>query len=148
MKINNLFKSAVLIILFIFSFEVVLFSPTVFPQSIYSVKSNIGGGGTSTPPDDSGNSDTYLYIVVGVIIIALLVWKVINDRKQPKAGDKESPDSTNVSLSTFPSNTFTDPELQLEKIQDQIPFEIFLGFQGNKETIPERSLTFGLKIRL
>jgi hypothetical protein len=148
MSTKRLFKGSVVFLLLIFSFEVFFFSPTVCPQSIYSVESDIGGGGTSTPPDDSGNSDTYLYIVVGVIIVALLVWKVISDRKQPKAGDKDRSDSTNVSLSKFPRRTLSDAELQLKKIQNQIPFEIFLGFQDNERNSLGKNLSIGLKFKL
>ena len=112
------------------------------------MEDNIGGSGSTTTSEDSGNSNTFLYIAAGVIIIGLLVWKVLLDRKQPKAKDEESSDSTNVSLSRFPYKTLSDQELQLEKIQNQIPFEIFVGFKENEKAAFAKNFTLGLKFRL
>ena len=148
MKTSKIFKTAVILTLLIFSFQIVLFSPNVFPQSIKQIEDKIGGGGGSTSSDDSSNDNTFLYIVAGAIVIGLIVWKVFLDKKKPKSKDEIKTDSTKSSLDKSFYKNLSDQELQLDKIQNQIPFEIFLGAQNNAQSIPRNNLSLGLKIKL
>jgi hypothetical protein len=148
MKTGKTFKTAVILTLLIFSFQIVLFSPNVFPQSIKQIEDNIGGSGGSTSSDDSSNDNTFLYIVAGAIVIGLIVWKVFLDKKKPKSKDEIKTDSTKSSLDKSFYKNLSDQELQLEKIQNQIPFEIFLGAQNNAQSILGNNLSLGLKIKL
>ena len=61
MKTSKTFKTAVILTLLIFSFQIVLFSPNVFPQSVKQVEDNIGGSGGSTASEDSSSDNTFLY---------------------------------------------------------------------------------------
>ena len=148
MKTGKTFKTAVILTLLIFSFQIVLFSPNVFPQSIKQIEDKIGGSGGSTSSEDSSNDNTFLYIVAGAIVIGLIVWKVFLDKKKPKSKDEIKTDSTKSSLDKSFYKNLSDQELQLEKIQNQIPFEIFLGAQNNAQSIPGENLSLGLKIKL
>ena len=148
MKTGKTFKTAVILTLLIFSFQIVLFSPNVFPQSIEQIEDKIGGSGGSTSSDDSSNDNTFLYIVAGAIVIGLIVWKVFLDKKKPKSKDEIKTDSTKSSLDKSFYKNLSDQELQLDKIQNQIPFEIFLGAQNNGQSIPGNNLSLGLKIKL
>ena len=148
MKTSKTFKTAVILTLLIFSFQIVLFSPNIFPQSIQQIEDKIGGGGGSTSSDDSSNDNTFLYIVAGAIVIGLIVWKVFLDKKKPKSKDEIKTDSTKSSLDKSFYKNLSDQELQLDKIQNQIPFEIFLGAQNNAQSIPGNNLSLGLKIKL
>ena len=148
MKTGKTFKTAVILTLLIFSFQIVLFSPNVFPQSIKQIEDKIGGSGGSTSSDDSSNDNTFLYIVAGAIVIGLIVWKVFLDKKKPKSKDEIKTDSTKSSLDKSFYKNLSDQELQLDKIQNQIPFEIFLGAQNNAQSIPRNNLSLGLKIKL
>ena len=148
MKNNKRFKTGILFILFIFSFEIVLLPPNTFPQSIKQVEDKIGGSGTNTTPEDSKNDNTFLYIAAGAIIVGLIVWKVFLDKKEPKAKDEIKTDSTRTSLNKSFYKNLPDQELQLEKIQNQIPFEIYLGLQNNEQSIPGKNLSLGFKFKL
>ena len=148
MKTGKTFKTAVILTLLIFSFQIVLFSPDIFPQSIKQIEDKIGGSGGSTSSDDSSNDNTFLYIVAGAIVIGLIVWKVFLDKKKPKSKDEIKTDSTKSSLDKSFYKNLSDQELQLDKIQNQIPFEIFLGAQNNAQSIPGNNLSLGLKIKL
>jgi len=148
MKTSKTFKTAVILTLLIFSFQIVLFSPNIFPQSIQQIEDKIGGGGGSTSSDDSSNDNTFLYIVAGAIVIGLIVWKVFLDKKKPKSKDEIKTDSTKSSLDKSFYKNLSDQELQLDKIQNQIPFEIFLGAQNNAQSIPGNNLSLGLKIKI
>jgi hypothetical protein len=148
MKISIAFKTAVILTLFIFSFQIVFFSPNVFPQSVKQVEDNIGGSGGSTTSEDSSSDNTFLYIVAGAIVIGLIVWKVVLDKKKPKSKDEIKTDSIKASLDKSFYKNLSDQELQLEKIQNQIPFEIFFGLKDNAQSIPGENLSLGLKIKL
>ena len=148
MKNNKRFKTGILSILFIFSFEIVLLPPNAFPQSIKQVEDKIGGSGTNTTPEDSKNDNTFLYIAAGAIVVGLIVWKVFLDKKEPKTKDEIKTDSTKTSLDKSFYKNLPDHELQLEKIQNQIPFEIYLGLQTNEQNIPGKNLSLGFKFKL
>jgi hypothetical protein len=148
MKTSKIFKTAVILTLLIFSFQIVLFSPNIFSQSIQQIEDKIGGSGGSTSSEDSSNDNTFLYIVAGAIVIGLIVWKVFLDKKKPKSKDENKTDSTKSSLDKSFYKNLSDQELQLDKIQNQIPFEIFLGAQNNAQSIPRNNLSLGLKIKL
>jgi hypothetical protein len=148
MKNNKIFRTGIFFILFIFSFEIVLFPPNAFPQSIKHVEDKIGGSGTNTTPEDSKNDNTFLYIAVGAIVVGLIVWKVFLDKKEPKAKDEIKTDSTRTALNKSFYKNLPDQELQLEKIQNQIPFEIYLGLQNNEQSIPGKNLSLGFKFKL
>jgi len=148
MKTSKIFKTAVILTLLIFSFQIVLFSPNIFPQSIQQIEDKIGGSGGSTSSEDSSNDNTFLYIVAGAIVIGLIHGKLFLDKKKPKPKDEIKTDSTKSSLDKSFYKNLSDQELQLDKIQNQIPFEIFLGAQNNAHSIPGENLSLGLKIKL
>lgn len=148
MKTNKRYKAVILLILFIFSFEIVFFSPNVFPQSIKRIEDKIGRSGTNTTQVDSKNDNTFLYIAAGAIVVGLIVWKVFLDKKESKTKDEIKTDSTKTSLDKSFYKNLSEQELQLQKIQNQIPFEIYLGLQNNEQSIPGKNLSLELKFKL
>ena len=148
MKNNKRFKTGIALILFIFSFEIVLLPPNAFPQSIKQVEDKIGGSGTNTTPEDSKNDNTFLYIAAGAIVVGLIVWKVFLDKKEPKTKDEIKTDSTKTSLDKSFYKNLSDQELQLQKIQNQIPFEVFFGLHGDEQGSPHKNLSLGFKFKL
>jgi hypothetical protein len=148
MKTSKKFKTTAVFTLLIFAFEIILFSPSVYPQSINRIDENIGGGGTMTTSGDSQNDNTVLYIVAGAIVVGLIVWKVFLDKKEPKTKNDDKTDSTKASLDTIFYNNLSEQESELHRIQDQIPFEIFLGLKNNGQGIPGKNLSLGLKLKL
>lgn len=139
---ENLFLRALAVIL------IITFSTSlVFSQSIERINENIGGG-SKPVQSDSKNSNTFLYIAAGVVVVGLVVWKVLSDRKDSKQKNEGKTDSTKVSLN---ENFFAQPENYLNdanRIQHLIPADIFLGFGENERETKLNKLTIGLRIKL
>jgi hypothetical protein len=148
MKTSKKIKTTAIFTLLIFALEIILFSPSAYPQSINRIDENIGGSGTNTTSGDSQNDNTLLYIVAGVIVVGLIVWKVFLDKKEPKTKNDVKTDSTKASLDTIFYNNLSERESELHRIQNQIPFEIFLGLKNNGQDIPWKNLTLGSKFKL
>lgn len=148
MRSNNRSKIVAVLTIIIFSFEIILFSPEIFSQSVNRVEDNIGGSGANTTAEDSKGDNTFLYVAVGVIVVGLIVWKVIFDKKEPKVKTDIKTDTTKTSLNNPSYKNFSGQDLQIEKIQNQIPFEIFFGLKNDEQGIPGKNLSLGFKITL
>ncbi len=148
MKSNNISKIVAILTIIIFTFEIILFSPEIFSQSLNRVEDNIGGSGANTTVEDSKSDNTFLYIAAGAIVIGLIVWKVILDKKEPKVKTDIKTDTTKTSLNNPSYKNFSRQDLQIEKIQNQIPVEIFFGLKNNEQGIPGKNFSLGLKIKL
>jgi hypothetical protein len=148
MKTSKKFKTTTIFTLLIFAFEMILFSPSVYSQSINRIDENFGGSGSNTTSGDSQNDNTFLYIVAGSIVVGLIVWKVFLDKKEPKTKNDVKTDSTKASLDAIFYNNLSEQDSEPHRIQDQIPFEIFLRLKNNGQGIPEKNLSLGLKLKL
>ncbi len=142
MNTSNYIKTFAAVLIFAFSFQV------TFAQSIEGINENIGGGQRTTSQTDSKSGNTFLYVAAGAIVVGLIVWKVFLDKKEPKTKDANKTDSTKAFLDKSLYKNLSNQDLQLEKIQDQIPFEIFLGLQNDEQGIPRKNLTLGLRFKL
>lgn len=147
MKTNNYFRTVVITILLSFSFQVILLSPVAYAQSIEQANEDIGGGSSSTS-DGSGSDNTFLYVAAGVIIIGLIVWKVISDKKKPKTDDNTKTDSTKTSSKDYFYKNLSNKESELQKIRDQMPVELFLGWKTVQQNVPCENFSLGLKFKL
>jgi hypothetical protein len=148
MKINKKFKAAAIITLLFFSIDMVLFSPNAYTQSINRIEDKIGGSGSTTTEEDSSNDNTFLYVAVGIIVVGLIIWKVVLDKKEPKPKEDTKTDSTKASLDNYFYENISDQELELEKIRNQIPVELYFGLRNNERVAHEKNLSFGLRFRL
>ena len=147
MKTNNYFRTVVITILLSFSFQVILLSPVAYAQSIEQANEDIGGGSSSTS-DGSGSDNTFLYVAAGVIIIGLIIWKVISDKKKPKIDDNTKTDSTKTSLKDNFYNELSNQESEFQKIHNQMPVELFFGWKSVQQNTPGENLSLGLKFKL
>ena len=125
-----------------------MLTPLTYSQSIEQVNEDIGGRGSTSNQEDSGSDNTFLYIAAGVIIIGLIVWKVVIDKKKPKTGNDTKPDSTKTSLKDSFNKNFSDQKSELQKIYNQMPVEIFLGWKSSQQNIYGGNLSLGLKFKL
>ena len=147
MKTNS-FRTLVLLLLVSFTFHVTMLTPLTYSQSIEQVNEDIGGSGSTSNQGDSGSDNTFLYIAAGVIIIGLIVWKVVIDKKKPKTENDTKSDSTKISLKETFNKNFSDQKSELQKIYNQMPVEIFLGWKSNQQNIHGGNLSLGLKFKL
>jgi hypothetical protein len=148
MKIGKKFKSFVILMTFIFFIQFTFFSSNTFSQSIEQANDRIGGSGTTSSSDDSSNSNTILYILAGAIVVGLIVWKVFIDKKKPKTEDNEQSDSTKLSLNNPHYKNQLGTEIEVEKIRNQLPIEIFFESKENFLNLPSRNLSIGVKLKL
>lgn len=143
MKTNNYIRTVVITVLLSFSLQATFLSQIVYAQSIEQVNEDIGGGSSSSS-DSSGSDNTFLYVAAGVIIIGLIVWKVIIDKKKPKTDDNTKTDSTKTSSKDYFYNDLSNQESEIQKIRNQMPVELFLGWKN----VPGENLSLGLKFKL
>lgn len=148
MKIGRKFKTLVILMAFIFFFQFTFFSSNLSAQSIEQVNDKIGGSGTTTSSDNSSNSSTILYILAGAIVVGLIVWKVVIDKKKPKTEDTDQTDTTKVSINNSLGEYQLETELEIEKIRDQLPLEIFLESKDNFLNLPGKNFSVGVKLKL
>jgi len=125
-----------------------MLTPLTYSQSIEQVNEDIGGRGSTSNQENSGSDNTFLYIAAGVIIIGLIVWKVVIDKKKPKTGNDTKPDSTKTSLKDSFNKNFSDQKSELQKVYNQMPVEIFLGWKSGRQNIHGGNLSLGLKFKL
>lgn len=142
MNTSNYFKTLAVVFIIAFTFQI------AFAQSIEGINENIGGGQRTNSQTDSKNGNTFLYVAAGAIVVGLIVWKVFLDKKDTQAKDEIKTDSTKADLNKTFYNNLSNHDLQLEKIQNQIPFEIFLGLQNDEQAIPRKNLTLGFRFKL
>lgn len=147
MKTNNYFRTVVITVLLSFSLQATFLSQIAYAQSIEQVNEDIGGGGSSTS-EGSGSDNTFLYVAAGVIIIGLIVWKVISDKKKPKTDDNTKTDSTKTSLKNYFYKDLSNQESEIQKIRNQMPVELFLGWKTVQQNVPCENLSLGLKFKL
>lgn len=129
-------------------FLIFSFSLSITPaQSIEGINENIGGG-SKPVQSESKNNNTFLYIAAGVVVVGLLVWKVILDRKEAKQKNNEKTDSAKVSIDGSILNHSSNYKNELREVQNKMPFDIFLGLHENDINGLGKHLKLGLKIKL
>lgn len=140
MRKNNFIKIIAAVLIFSFSLSVTL------GQSIEGINENIGGGSKPVQSESKSNN-TFLYVAAGVVVVGLLVWKVILDRKAKLPSDDKT-DSTKVSIDGSMFNHSSNYVDGLRDIQNKMPFDVILGLHENDKNGLGKHLTLGLKIKL
>lgn len=146
MRLKNLFRSIICILIIAFSLQTILFPAMIAAQSIEAINANVGG--RSSAADDSGNSNTFLYIAAGVILVGVIVWKVISDKKKTKTEGESKSDSTKTSMENIFQNNLSKTNSGHQRIQNNLPVELFLGWKQNFKIVRDESIFLGLKFKL
>lgn len=146
MKTSKKFKFVIVLTIFIFTAQVLFFSPNLNSQSINQVESGIGGSGNTTIQSDSKSDNTFLYIAAGALVAGLIIWKVFLDKKETKGENKT--DSTKASLDEPLFQNLVSKKCDLYKLQNQIPFEMSFGLSKDKKGILGNELSLGFKLKL
>jgi hypothetical protein len=132
----------------IFGFQIIFSSSETYAQSLIKINDVPGGGGgSSSQSQDTGGSSSTLLIVGGVIIAGILIYKLVIDKDEPKKGEKQDSTSKQSILlrdnADFASNMISD---ELRKMQE-IPINIYLGFQIYDPVLPERKFVMGISCK-
>ena len=96
-------------------------------QQINKVFDEIGGGGSSSSGSDDSGSGNTMYIVGGVLVVGVLLYALLRDKKEPEVKDTTAV----IANSDFLVQSVND-EQKMSADQTQIPFNIFIGSQSDK----------------
>lgn len=119
----------------------------VFSQSVERINENIGGGSKPVQSESKSNN-TVLYIAAGVVVVGLLVWKVLSDRKDAKQKHEGNTDSTKVSLEGVFFKESNEYLTEIKKINDFLPVEVKVGLGEFEREKIYNNLSIGLRIKL
>jgi hypothetical protein len=142
----SLAKLSLQTISFILIFSITSFSSDVFAQNGLRINDQIGGSGNNTTQTDGNNDDTFLYIMGGLVIAGILVYALaINkDKKAPEDSTK----STESKLRVSELDNFSSPELELQKVKEKIPVDLFMGIRNNESVMNDKTYLLGLRVKI
>jgi hypothetical protein len=134
-----------ILVLIIFSLQTIISSPEGYAQGLMKTDDFPGGGGGSTSSsEDTGGGSATLLIVGGVIIAGLLFYKLVINKDEPKKEGKQDSTSDQSLLlrndETIASNILSE---NLKKMQE-LPVNLYLGFQKVDPALPERKFIMGI----
>ncbi len=143
---RSIYRTSIpVLVLLIFGFQTVMYSPEGCAQGLMKIADFPGGSGgsTSSSEDTGGGSSTLL--IVGVVIIAgVLFYKLVIDKDEPKKEEKQDSTSEQSLLlksdQAFTSNVLSE---NLRKMQD-IPINVYLGFQKVDPAVIDRRFIMGI----
>lgn len=132
-------------VLMIFGFQIVFSSPDSYAQGLIKVADVPGGGsGSTSQSQDSGNSTTTLLIVGGVIIAGIILYQLVIKKDESEEGNKQDTTSSQSPLQLkntgFETNALSE---SLRKMQE-IPINLYIGFQKVDPLLPERKFVMGV----
>ena len=141
---QSLLKIFLHIISFTLIISIAVFSSENFAQNGLRIYEEYGNGSSSTQSDDS-NDDTFLYVAGGLIIAGILVYALVIN-KDKKTEDTTASKSSNLNLLEINNRQLAD--LQLQKVKENIPVDVFMGIKNNEAVMNDKTYLLGLRIKL
>ncbi len=141
-----IYKTSIpVLVLIIFGLQSVLLTPDGYAQGLMKTADVPGGsGGSSSQSSDSGGGSTALLVIGGVIIAGFLFYKLVLNKDEPKKGEKEDSTSNESLLLRSSKNFASDVQTEnLRKLQE-IPVNLYLGYQQIDPVIPEKRFIMGI----
>ena len=146
MKYSSSPLNILIIVIISLSFGILLPTSTGFSQGNLRTYEDIGGGNTTTQEtDNSGN--TTLYIVAGVVIAGVIVYAILTKNKNKEPEESDSTSSLIRFENSDLSSQLNDFELELQKVKDQVPVNVFLGVRDEKAFISDKTYLMGVSVR-
>lgn len=131
-------------VLIIFGLQAILSSPESYAQGFMKTNDNIGGDGVPAQTQDSGGDNTTLWIVGGTVIAGLIVYELFIHKKESKKEEKQDSTSAESLLIKNCINFASDaPSKRFREIQD-IPVNLYIGFQKVDPVLSERKFIMGI----
>ncbi|NWF50621.1 MAG: hypothetical protein HXY49_08770, partial [Ignavibacteriaceae bacterium] len=124
-------------------------STYVNAQSLYQVMEGPGGGNGSGTSVEEDNSNTILYVVLGLVVAGLIIYKFVYDKEKKKPVKDSDSTKTETSMVIRP-NQFSQNTIQHEitAIKKSLPVDLFIGIQKDKFLRREERLIMGVSFRL
>jgi hypothetical protein len=132
------------LILIIFGIQTILSSPESYAQGLMKINDNIGGSNVPAQTQDSGGDNTTLWIVGGTVIAGVLIYELFIHKKESKKEEKQDSTTTESLLLRSHINFASDtPSERFREIQD-IPVNLYIGFQKVDPVLSERKFIMGI----
>lgn len=132
-----------LTIIILFSF--IMTGTELSAQSVFGINDDIGGGGSTGTTQVEKADDSMLYIVGGAVIVGIIVYALMRDKKENKIED----DSTKVGMSQ--SDSFNSLNYPVQKNLNNsldLPVDFYLGMQKQNHLFNEKKYVVGLRVKL
>jgi hypothetical protein len=142
----SLAKLSLQTISFILILSIASLSSEVFAQSGLRINDQIGGSGNNTTQTDNSNDDAFLYVMGGLVIAGILVYALVIN-KDNKAPD-DSTKSIESKLRVSELDNFSSPELELQKVKEKIPVDLFMGIRNNEAVMNDKTYLLGLRVKI
>ncbi|MBS4035524.1 MAG: hypothetical protein KGZ85_13720 [Ignavibacterium sp.] len=136
---NALVKKFLLLFCLLFFFGV---SNDTKAQHLFKVSEDIGGGSPSAQVSQS--DDSMMYIVGGAIIIGIIVYAVLRDKKE-KTVDEDSTSAYKDSDDFIRSFSLNQ---QNKNSDNKLPIDFYMGLQRINSLSEERNYLIGLRLKL
>ncbi len=137
-------KCLPVLLLILFGIQIILLSPDGYAQGHLRVNDDIGGGGTTGQTQDSGGNSTTLIIVGGVVIAAILLYTlVLQKNKSAKESPQDSTSNQSILLKKQPE-LFSGPVSENLRKMQEIPVNLYMGYQKVDPVLPERKFVMGI----
>jgi hypothetical protein len=142
----SLAKLSLQTISFILILSIASLSSEVFAQSGLRINDQIGGSGNNTTQSDNSNDDAFLYVMGGLVIAGILVYALVikKDNKSPEDSTK----SVESKLRVSELDSFSSPELELQKVKEKIPVDLFMGIRNNEAVMNDKTYLLGLRVKI
>ena len=142
---NSIYRRSLpVFVLMIFGFYAVFLSPDTYSQGLMKAADVPGGGGSTSQSQDNGSSSSTLLIVGGVIIAGIIIYQLVINKDKSEDGEKQDSSSTQSMMKLkntgFANNSVSEA---LRKMQN-IPVNLYIGFQKADPLIPERKFVLGV----
>lgn len=116
------------------------FSDNLYSQQLNKIYDKIGGGSSgNTNTELESNDNTLFYIAGGAVVVGIVVYALMKDKKEK---------STKDTIAVISNTDFLQKQLtsndKILKYQSQIPINISFGIQGNKMIKDERRYFVGM----
>lgn len=143
---QSLVKLSLQTISFILILSIASLSSEVFAQSGLRINDQIGGSGNNTTQTDNSNDDAFLYVMGGLVIAGILVYALVTnkDNKTPEDSTK----SIESKLRVSELDNFSSPELELQKVKEKIPVDLFMGIRNNEAVMNDKTYLLGLRVKI
>ncbi len=112
-------------------------------QQINRINDKIGGSG-STSSNVSQSDDTFLYIVGGVVIAAIIVYGLTRDKKEVKSEEDSTKASLKPEMYKFNNLLITNTKNKI----NPLPVDLYFGFKNTTHFIDTKKYILGIRLNL
>ena len=123
---------------------VTILSSETFAQSNLRIFDVPGGSGSGTTQTDDSNDNSTIYIVGGLVIAGILAYALFFKEKKAETDTTASLYSTSIYSNI---SEFDSAEEEFQKVEEQIPVDIFMGIKNDEAVLNNRMYQLGVRVK-